>query len=103
MNEFHDRLFRGLTLGVVGHDHDGQFSTLERLVELPHSLSSRLLFIPETPLLSRTTRRMQRSKDADHLAIYSDATYPVGPDASGRITYVHVPPVSPLTSANHPL
>ncbi len=45
---------------------------------------------------------MQRSKDADHLAIYSDATYPVGPDASGRITYVHVPPVSPLTGAYNP-
>ncbi|KAF8496567.1 hypothetical protein F5888DRAFT_397646 [Russula emetica] len=39
---------------------------------------------------------MQRSKDADHL-IYSDATYPVGPDVHGRITYVHVPPLSPLT------
>jgi len=42
---------------------------------------------------------MQRSKDADHLASYSDATYPVGPDASGRITYVHVPPPSPISGA----
>ena len=42
---------------------------------------------------------MQHAKDADHLAIYSDATYPVGPDASGRITYVHVPPLNPLTGA----
>lgn len=42
---------------------------------------------------------MQRSKDADHLAIYSDATYPVGPDEFGRITYVHVPPLSPLSGA----
>lgn len=42
---------------------------------------------------------MQRAKDADHLASYSDATYPVGPDASGRITYVHVPPLNPLTGA----
>ncbi|KAI9509018.1 hypothetical protein F5148DRAFT_813399 [Russula earlei] len=40
---------------------------------------------------------MQRAKDADHLTIYSDAMYPVGPDNSGEITYVHVPSLSPLT------
>jgi hypothetical protein len=43
---------------------------------------------------------MQRA-NADHLAVYSDATYPVGPDESGRITYVHVPPLSPLTGAHN--
>ena len=45
---------------------------------------------------------MQRAKDADHLAIYSDSTYPVGPDPSGEITYIHVPPLNPLTSACKP-
>ncbi|KAF8474452.1 hypothetical protein DFH94DRAFT_131821 [Russula ochroleuca] len=44
---------------------------------------------------------MQRAKDTNHLAIYSDATYPVGPDESGRITYVHVPPLSPLTGTHN--
>ena len=51
------------------------------------------------PILLSSTSRMQRAKDGDHLASYSDATYPVGPDASGRITYVHVPPLNPLTGA----
>ncbi|KAH9981629.1 hypothetical protein BJV74DRAFT_78960 [Russula compacta] len=45
---------------------------------------------------------MQRAKDADRLAIYSDSTYPAGPDASGEITYIHVPPLNPLTSACKP-
>jgi len=45
------------------------------------------------------TRTMQHASDADHLAYISDAIYPVGPDASGEITYVHIPPLSPLTSA----
>lgn len=40
--------------------------------------------------------------DADHLAKYSDATYPVGPDKSGEITYVHIPPLNPLSSACDP-
>jgi hypothetical protein len=43
-------------------------------------------------------RRMQRIKDVDHLAVFSDASYPVGPDTSGEITYVHVPPLGPLSS-----
>ena len=42
---------------------------------------------------------MQRINDADHIATYSDSTYPVGPDTSGEITYVHVPPLGPLSSA----
>jgi len=45
------------------------------------------------------TGRMQHASDAEHLAYISDAIYPVGPDASGEMTYVHVPPLSPLTSA----
>ncbi|KAI0298733.1 hypothetical protein B0F90DRAFT_689280 [Multifurca ochricompacta] len=39
---------------------------------------------------------MQPAKDADHLTIYSDATYPVGPNTAGEISYVHVAPLSPL-------
>lgn len=55
------------------------------------------LFIPET-ILPLPTRRMQRLKDPDHLDFHSTVTYPVGPDASGEITYLHVPPLSALTS-----
>ncbi|KAF8267543.1 hypothetical protein EI94DRAFT_1311846 [Lactarius quietus] len=40
---------------------------------------------------------MQPAKDASKLPIYSDATYPVGPDASGEISYIHFPPLSPLS------
>ena len=46
----------------------------------------------------RGIRRMQSIKDVDHLAVFSDASYPVGPDTSGEITYVHVPPLGPLSS-----
>jgi hypothetical protein len=98
-DEFHDQMcvFRGLTprsvmiYGFLPLSHG-------RPVQLPYFLSSHLL---EIPLLSLTTSRMQRAKNADHFAIYSDATYPVGPDKSGRITYVHVPPLSPLTGAHN--
>lgn len=41
---------------------------------------------------------MERSKDADHLT-YSDAMYPVGPNVSGDISYVHLPPLSALNGA----
>ncbi|KAI9438652.1 hypothetical protein H4582DRAFT_187700 [Lactarius indigo] len=40
---------------------------------------------------------MQPSKDASKLPVYSDSTYPVGPDVSGEISYIHVPPLSPLS------
>jgi len=40
---------------------------------------------------------MQPAKDASKLPIYSDVTYPVGPDASGEISYIHFPPLSPLS------
>ncbi|KAI0250620.1 hypothetical protein BJV78DRAFT_1283054 [Lactifluus subvellereus] len=39
---------------------------------------------------------MEPSRDADHLAVYSEAMYPVGPDVDGEISYVHLPPLSPL-------
>jgi hypothetical protein len=55
------------------------------------------LFIPET-ILPPTYRRMQRLKDPDRLDFHSAVTYPVGPDTSGEITYLHVPPLSALTS-----
>jgi hypothetical protein len=41
---------------------------------------------------------MQRLKDPDRLDFHSAVTYPVGPDTSGEITYLHVPPLSALTS-----
>ncbi|KAI9458616.1 hypothetical protein BJY52DRAFT_1186750 [Lactarius psammicola] len=40
---------------------------------------------------------IQPSKDASKLPVYSDSTYPVGPDASGEISYIHIPPLSPLS------
>ncbi|KAH9074227.1 hypothetical protein EDB83DRAFT_2515984 [Lactarius deliciosus] len=40
---------------------------------------------------------MQPAKDASKLPVYSDSTYPVGPDVSGEISYIHVPPLSPLS------
>jgi hypothetical protein len=69
------------------HPHGNFFTTL--------LLFPQLLSIPDTPQRSLSIARMQRSKDAEHLAIYSDA-YPVGPDANGEISYVRFPPLSPL-------
>ncbi|KAI0266099.1 hypothetical protein BC834DRAFT_969622 [Gloeopeniophorella convolvens] len=42
---------------------------------------------------------MQRSKDADHLAVHSDATYPAGPDNHGELFYFHVAPLGPASIA----
>ncbi|KAH9962917.1 hypothetical protein BC827DRAFT_180606 [Russula dissimulans] len=64
---------------------------------LPHSFILPTATHPRDTSTLLLTRRMQHASDANHLAYISDAIYPVGPDASGEITYVHVPPLSPLT------
>lgn len=83
---------RDILLATQAHDR------LISLCSSLHPIFSRLFFTPEIPIPSRT-RKMQRINDADHIATYSDSTYPVGPDTSGEITYVHVPPLGPLSSA----
>ncbi len=44
---------------------------------------------------------MQPAKDASKLPEYSTSMYPVGPDVSGEISYIHIPPLSPLSSPWH--
>lgn len=46
---------------------------------------------------SLPTPGTQPSKDINKLPIYSDSTYPVGPSVSGEISYIHFPPLSPLS------
>jgi hypothetical protein len=50
---------------------------------------------------SLPTPGTQPSKDINKLPIYSDSTYPVGPSVSGEISYIHFPPLSPLSSPSH--